>query len=334
MSHYTIYAILNDLKDHTVTFKNVANKYNVSVTSVLNIFDSYVDARRLSLPEAICIDEFYTSKKRQFKYACVFLIFSTKKVIDVYPSRKKDRLTSKLSFIPKNEHLKVKYVIIDMWDTYRDLASIYFPNCAIAVNSFHVIKHLNYAIDSIRIRVMRKFDKRTNSLIQKDEYYYMLKKYHFFFKMDFEKIFDGPTYVSKLKLKWTKHEIRTYLFNIDDDLTEAFVLKERYREFNLTADYDTCNKELEGLINDFLNSKHEEFKSFDRLLYHWKNEIKNSFIRYHGKRLSNGPIEGANSRIKTILKSGNGYINFNRLRNRIMYSLNKDVPIKENPKRK
>lgn len=159
MSHYTIYAILNDLKDHTVTFKNVANKYNVSVTSVLNIFDSYVDARRLSLPEAICIDEFYTSKKRQFKYACVFLIFSTKKVIDVYPSRKKDRLTSKLSFIPKNEHLKVKYVIIDMWDTYRDLSSIYFPNCANAVNSFHVIKHLNDAIDSIRIRVMRKFDK-------------------------------------------------------------------------------------------------------------------------------------------------------------------------------
>lgn len=71
-----------------------------------------------------------------------------------------------------------------------------------------------------------------------------------------------------------------------------------------------------------------------RLLYHWKNEIKNSFIRYHDKRLSNGPIEEANSRIKTILKSSNGYINFNRLRNRIMYSLNKDVPIKENPKRK
>ena len=104
--------------------------------------------------------------------------------------------------------------------------------------------------------------------------------------------------------------------------------------FNLTNDYNAYNKELERLINDFLNSKHEEFRSFGRLLYHWKNEIKNSFIRYHGKRLSNGPIEGANSRIKTILKSGNGYINFNRLRNRIMYSLNKDVPIKENPKRK
>ncbi len=71
-----------------------------------------------------------------------------------------------------------------------------------------------------------------------------------------------------------------------------------------------------------------------KLLIHWKDEIKNSFIRYQGKRLSNGPIEGANSRIKTILKSANGYTNFNRLRNRIMYSLNKDIPIKGNRKRK
>ena len=334
LSLYTIYAVLNDLKDHTVTFKNIANKYNLSVTSVINIFDSYVDAKRRHLPEAICIDEFYTSKKRQYKYACVFMDFLSKKIIYVYPSRRKDRLTSELSFIPKNERLNVKYVIIDMWDTYRDLARIYFPNCKIAVDSFHVIKHLNDAIDSIRLKVMKKFNKHTNTLIQNDIYYYMLKKYHFFFTMNFENIFNGQTYIRKLKTRWTKHEIRNYLFSIDDDLKNAYILKERYREFNLTADYETCDQEFEKLINDFLNSKHEEFRTFGKLLYHWKKEIKNSFIRYLGKRLSNGPIEGANSRIKTILKSANGYINFNRLRNRIMYSLNKDIPIKGNPKRK
>lgn len=260
--------------------------------------------------------------------------FLTKKIIYVYPSRRKDRLTSELSFIPKNERLNVKYVIIDMWDTYRDLSSIYFPNCKIAVDSFHVIKHLNDAIDSIRLKVMKKFNKHTNTLIQNDIYYYMLKKYHFFFTMNFENIFNGQTYIRKLKTRWTKHEIRNYLFSIDDDLKNAYILKERYREFNLTADYETCDQEFEELINDFLNSKHEEFRTFGKLLYHWKKEIKNSFIRYLGKRLSNGSIEGANSRIKTILKSANGYINFNRLRNRIMYSLNKDIPIKGNPKRK
>ena len=100
---------------------------------------------------------------------------------------------------------------------------------------------------------------------------------------------------------------------------QTYILKERYIEFNLTTSHNNCD---------------DEFRAFGKLLFHWKAERKSSFIRYQGKKLSNGPIEGANSRIKTILKSANGYTNFNRLRNRIMYSLNKDIPIKGNPIRK
>lgn len=39
----------------------------------------------------------------------------------------------------------------------------------------------------------------------------------------------------------------------------------------------------------------------------------------------NGKIESVNSHIKIILKNDNGYRNFSRMRNRIMYSLNKDA---------
>ncbi|MBR2067481.1 MAG: transposase [Solobacterium sp.] len=48
-----------------------------------------------------------------------------------------------------------------------------------------------------------------------------------------------------------------------------------------------------------------------------------SFSLVKGKRVSNGPIEGRNSLIKKILRLANGYTNFQRFRNRIMYSLNK-----------
>ena len=65
----------------------------------------------------------------------------------------------------------------------------------------------------------------------------------------------------------------------------------------------------------------------------WKINIKNSFIRINGKRLSNGPMEGINSRIKTMMKSANGFRNFNRFRNRVIYSINKNVPIKGTPKK-
>ena len=85
----------------------------------------------------------------------------------------------------------------------------------------------------------------------------------------------------------------------------------------------------------------EEFQVFGKLLNHWKTEIKNSFITVDTlikdkkdnlilvkKRLSNGPMEGCNSRIKCIIKNANGYKNFDRFRKRIFFSINKNTPIK------
>ena len=121
-----------------------------------------------------------------------------------------------------------------------------------------------------------------------------------------------------MKIKWDKHEIRKYFLSIDSDSEYAYYLKEKYREFNLTADYETCDEEFDKLI--------EEFREFGKLIKRWRKNIKNSFIRVNNKRLSNGPMEGINSRIKTILKSANGIKKFFRLRNRVIYSINKDVP--------
>ena len=48
-----------------------------------------------------------------------------------------------------------------------------------------------------------------------------------------------------------------------------------------------------------------------------------SFNLLDDQRISNGPVEGINSRIDKILSNACGYQNFARMRNRLMYSLNK-----------
>src|SRR5690554_2083150 len=224
-----------------------------------------------------------------------------------------DFLANRFTSISESERNNVKYVIIDMWDTYKDLTKRYFKKAIVAVDSFHVIKHLNDAMIKIRIKVMNKFNKRTNKLVSNDMYYYMLKKFHYFFVKNFEDIYSGDIRINKIHAKWRKREILKYLLSIDEDLKYAYLLKEKYREFNLTVEHDTCE---------------EEFRNFGKLLNNWKVEIINSFIRIDGRRLSNSAIEGVNSRIKTIIKNANGYNNFNRLRNRIIFSINKNVPIK------
>lgn len=121
------------------------------------------------------------------------------------------------------------------------------------------------------------------------------------------------------------------MLHIDPSLKEAYYLKEQYREFNLSAQYETCDAEFSDLRLKFLNSDLEEFREFGKLISRWQENIKNSFIRVEGRRLSNGPIEGVNSRIKTIMRNANGYKSFERLRNRIMYSINKDMPFLGTP---
>lgn len=332
-STYTIYKVLDELKYHTNTFTDVARNLNLSVTTVIRIFDQYVEYHRTKLPNIICFDEVYTSRKSYQKYAFVMADFMNNNIIEIYSSRHKNKLTQNFSNIPKVERDNVDYIIIDMWDTYRDLGEIYFKNAKIAVDSFHVIKHLNEAIVSIRLKIMRKFDKRTKSLMANDMYYYMLKKFHYFFTKNFEDIYSGQIEIRKYRTKWDKYEIRRYLMSIDPDLNYAYHLKEKYREFNLTASYESCDEELNELIDDFRNSHLEEFRTFGKLLNRWKINIKNSFIRINGKRLSNGPMEGINSRIKTMMKSANGFRNFNRFKNRVIYSINKNVPIKGTPKK-
>lgn len=180
---------------------------------------------------------------------------------------------------------------------------------------------------------MQKYNHQTSKLITNDMYYYMLKKFHYFFVKNFEDIYDGDIKIPKINAKWKKPEILKYLLSIDDDLKYAYLLKEAYREFNLTAKFDSCDQEFDSLINQFGNSHLAEYREFGKLLKHWKIEIKNSFLRIGNRRLSNGAVEGLNSRIKTIIKNANGFNNFNRLRNKIMYSLNPNEPILGSPKK-
>ena len=333
-STYTILAVLDALRSHTSTFTSVAADFFLTKQQVMAIFDSYVECAKKPLPTIICLDEFYTSKLSKYKYACTILDFQTKEIVEIYRSRRMDYLANAFTSIPDSERNNVKMVIIDMWESYKDLIHRYFKMAIVAVDSFHVIKQLNEAVIQIRIKVMNKFNKRTNKLNSNDMYYYMLKKFHYFFVKNYEGIYSGYIKIHKIKAKWKKDEILKYLLSIDDDLKYAYQLKEKYREFNLTSDYGSCKEEFERLIYEFNNSHIEELRTFGKLLKRWKTEIINSFIKVDGKRLSNGAIEGVNSRIKTIIKNANGFINFSRLRNKIIFSINKDVPIKGIPNQK
>jgi transposase len=328
IGYYTRLSVLDYLKDFNHTFTDTANLYHISIQSAIDIFDQAVDAKRRVLPEVICIDEVFTNKMNRYKYACILLDFKASKIIDVISTRHKNYLIEYFSRIPKAEKDQVKVFVMDMWESYREAIKLTFPNTLISIDSFHIIRTLNDVVKVIRIRTQNKYRLNKSSPEHDDMYYYMLKKFHYFLVKNYENIFDGKIRIAKYNTYWHKSEILDYLLSIDEDLKSAYRLKERYREFNLTAEYETCDDELDSLIYEFRNHKLLELRTFGKTIEHWRIEIKNSFLVFNKRRVSNGPIESTNSKIKTIIKTANGIRKFTRFRNRVMYSINKDIPIK------
>ena len=114
------------------------------------------------------------------------------------------------------------------------------------------------------------------------------------------------------------------LFKRFPELQAAYELKEEYIEFNNTATVDTAKEKLADIITKFGKSDIKEYEEFYNLLINWNQEIINSFSIYNNRRINNSYIESRNSVIEKLISNANGFTNFKRTRNRILYCLNKN----------
>lgn len=330
LSIESVFQILDLLKMPNMTFESVAKSMHISRQVVRNVFNKYISyAAPSTLPKIICFDEKHVTKRMtENTYLFVMVDFTNNKIFDILNSRRKFVLINYFKKIPLEKRKQVEFITMDMWDTYKEVAELFFKNAKIAVDSFHVMRQVNKAMEKIRTIVMQKYNNKAEEIENNHDYYYMLKKFKYFFVKEFDDIFDKRIYIHKLKCYMNKYEIKKYLFSIDPRLTLAYHLTEKYREFNRTCRFENAKSELLELIKIFKDSKLRPFVDCARTLTNWMEYIVNSFIITDtNRRLSNGPCEGINAIIEKINFNGNGYWNFFSFRNRCAYVINKDVPI-------
>lgn len=325
ISFNTDLRILELLKDPTMTYSKAGKLTSTSPSYVQAVFDNRISFGLGKLSPVICIDEVYAKELVKNHYICVFINPFDKSAINVLSSRRKKDLFDFTAKYSISERLKVKYVSIDLWDTYRDVAKTAFPNCIICADSFHVIKNLMVCFNKIRISFLKKYEylkKERSSL------YWLLKKYNFVLYKDFLKLKDYYCINKVTGEVMSKYQIRSTILSIDPKFQLAYDLKEAYRSFNFSASILDAEDRLTDLIQDFLVSKIPEFIPFVHLLKKWKKEIVNSFSTYNGHRIHNGYIVRRNFVIKQLFANAYGFYNFPRTRNRILYVLNYDTIIR------
>lgn len=327
------------------TSVSIARRFHVSDSHAHDVFDRYVKLDRLKLTDVISVDEVHLDMDDDCKYAMVIQDFHTGDPIDLLRSRRTNVTEPYFSGIPIEERCNVRYLISDMYNPYISYVDKYFPNSVSVVDSFHVIQWITRKIDNYIRQLIKKYRQRDRErqeelsieyqkpvpLPVSDEVY-LLQKYKWLVLSSHSNI----RYHSELHMDKHFHVLmNTYdyedaLFRLDPKLREYRDLKELYLLFNSrnAGKPVEAQKELSDLINTYYESEHEIFREFASLLEKFQNPIINSFImvekigngRIYDSRLSNGPIESINRKVKDLKRLGRGFRNFEHFRNRFLYA--------------
>lgn len=346
-SNIVPYLILNEFKDLNSTATSIANRLNVSDTTVHYTFAKYIDMPRLPLSHAISIDEVYMKFDKKNLYSLIIMDFSTGQIIDMLPNRKDNVTSTYFTSISKQERDNVKYLICDMYNPYINFVGKYFKNAIVIVDSFHVIQWLinnirNYLNslkkkfkeqDKNRLLINNDLNNKSYKSIEECKELYLLNNFSFFVLSNVTNIkySHQRKYNRKFKMYLDTYQLENLFFDIDPNLKKIRDLKEIYIKFNNTNfnSLDETRNSLESIINLYFQSEFSIFKDFATLLSTYKEQIVNSFINItftptegtpYLKRLSNGPIESFNNIPKDYKRICNGVANFEYTRNRILWA--------------
>ncbi|MDO4672334.1 MAG: ISL3 family transposase, partial [Porphyromonadaceae bacterium] len=315
-SVFLLQQAMDKLSNLNYTLHDISKDLNISSTQLNTYIDSYIIIPPRPLPECIGIDELHSKSlsRRNSSYLCVLVDNQRRCLYDILDTRNKHHLSLYFSRFSKEDRNNVKYITIDMWEPYKEVAKTYFPNCIVAVDPFHVIWHLHRGFDALRISLMNKCEYNSTA-------YYLLKHWNKLLIYDNINLDNQPVFNRRFQMKLNKRDIQEMIFNTFPELERAYQLKEAYRYMNKHCSYEEACERYDRIVCSFKRSGISQYEDFTSILCVWKEEILNSFLRpYEDRKLSNSFTESFNSKLRTYLQVSNGISNFERFRKRVIYS--------------
>ena len=147
------------------------------------------------------------------------------------------------------------------------MAKTYFPNCIVAIDPFHVIKHLQSDFNRLRVDLMNKCPYGSNS-------YYLIKKWSWLLMKDNVNLDNEKVYNSRFKMKLNRRDLRGMIFSAFPELSAAYDLKELYRRMNRDCSYDEAAALYDDVLGAFRSSGIHQYNEFMEILMNWKEEIQ------------------------------------------------------------
>jgi transposase len=176
----------------------------------------------------------------------------------------------------------LQVVCLDMWAAYAKLVRQHAPNAQILFDRFHIVKHLNEAVDAVRRELWRRLTSKERTSFQGTRWLLLKNPWN---------------------LKDSQKERLSTLIQWNTPLVRAWYLKEAFQLFWTYKQPWRAQQHLNKWIRSAMRSKLDAFKKFAQMLRSHLDGI----LPWTKIRVSNGAVEGMNNKIKSISHRSFGF---------------------------
>lgn len=280
--------------EHFSDLKSVRRTYRCSSGLLHRVLYEQLELkRRMRLypwPTKVGLDEHmfkHDFRLEQRRFVTMVVDHKNKRLMELVEGKSGAELYAALMHIPGREN--VRWVSLDMSDSYRSFARSFFPNAQLVADKFHVLRLIGPAIH----RALRALNLPKEALPM----YRVLRKNPF-----------------KLTSAW-RWKLRCWLAD-KPALRELCAVREAIFRLYRVRGHGRASKALTRLTDAMAHSSLPEVQTLRTTLMRWRREV----LAYFLCRLTNARTEGFNGKAKLVIRRAYGYKSFRNYRLRLLSS--------------
>ena len=267
----------------------VARHFGIGWKTVAGILHRVVQwglARRRKKPlRTLGIDE--VSRKRGHRYLTLVYDLQRGRLVWAGKDRTKETLGRFFDELGRRRSRNLQAVSLDMWAPYLDVVRQRAPQATVCFDRFHVVRHLNEAVDEVRRSLVRKLSGPTKALV-KGTRFILLK---------------NPWNLTPKQRRALQALVRS-----NSPLSRAYYLKEDFQRFWDYLHQRWAAKHLRQWLWWASHSQLEPFKAFARMI----RQHLDGILAWTKLRITNGALEGMNNKVKLVSHRSYGFRNDER----------------------
>lgn len=279
--------------ENYVDLKRVRRAFNCSSDFLYRNYYAHLDRKlreqiNYVWPKTIGIDEHAFRRNPEAghtEFVTMIVDYDHRRVRELVYGKTSAALAASLGEIPERD--RVRNVIVDLCDPFKNFAREFFPQARIVADKFHVLRLLTPALLRRRKEITgTRADLRAKKLLL----------------------------MSGHDLGYLRRHALVQFLKAHPALSELYEWKERLHTFYRTRDYLKASQTFRRMVDEMAWSDLPEIKTLRRTMLKWKEEILNYFLT----RLTNARTEGFNNKAKVVKRRAYGYRSFENYRLKVL----------------